>query len=153
MKNIGEKLKTSREEKGLSQDEVSEDLKISVTDLNNIEQGNKEKFKDNYLLKKYIYDYSKYLGLDSDAIIEEFNEFMFEFTSRIPTDVIDRINEQKEEEEKNKQALSPYTIDNRSIDDKRKKVIIVLISIVVIIIILALLFAGKDNTNISMLVE
>lgn len=52
MKVIGEKLKTSREEKGLSLEEVSEDLKIKVEDLKNIELGNKDSFQDIYFLKK-----------------------------------------------------------------------------------------------------
>ena len=54
MKVIGEKLKTSREEKGLSLEEVSEDLKIKVEDLKNIELGNKDSFQDIYFLKKAI---------------------------------------------------------------------------------------------------
>lgn len=33
MKDIGEKLKASREESGLSLEEVSEDLRISVSDI------------------------------------------------------------------------------------------------------------------------
>ena len=48
MKDIGEKLKASREESGLSLEEVSEDLRISVSDIKNIEQGNKDAFLDNY---------------------------------------------------------------------------------------------------------
>ena len=53
MEIIGEKLKASREEKGLSLEEVSEDLNIKVEDLNNIELGNKSAFEDIYFLKKY----------------------------------------------------------------------------------------------------
>ena len=54
MEIIGEKLKASREEKGLSLEEVSEDLNIKVEDLNNIELGNKSAFEDIYFLKKSI---------------------------------------------------------------------------------------------------
>ena len=42
MEVIGEKLKASREEKGLSLEEVSEDLKIDIKDLENIEIGNRK---------------------------------------------------------------------------------------------------------------
>ena len=110
MEVIGEKLKSSREEKGLSLEEVSEDLKIEIKDLKNIESGNRKSFDDVFILKKYIYEYAKYLGLDYDKLVEEFNEFMFEYTSKIPTDVIERISKQKEKEEMGKAALSPYTI-------------------------------------------
>ena len=82
MEVIGEKLKTSREEKGLSLDEVSEDLKISVKDLENIESGNRKAFQDVFTLKQYIRDYAKYLGLDYENLVEEFNEFIENFINR-----------------------------------------------------------------------
>ena len=56
MEIIGEKLKASREEKGLSLEEVSEDLNIKVEDLNNIELGNKSAFEDIYFLKNAIFE-------------------------------------------------------------------------------------------------
>ena len=74
MEVIGEKLKASREEKGLSLEEVSEDLKIDIKDLENIEIGNRKYFDDVYSLKNYIYEYAKYLGLDPETLVEEFNE-------------------------------------------------------------------------------
>ena len=96
MEVIGEKLKASREEKGLSLEEVAEDLKMPISDLSNIEKGDRKAFADIYILKKGIYDYAKYLGLDYESLIEEFNEYVFEYTSKIPTDVIERISKQKE---------------------------------------------------------
>ena len=99
MKVIGEKLKASREEKGLSLNEVSEDLNIDMKKLEELESGNRDAFSDIFALKKYIYDYAKYLGLDYEQLIEDFNEFVFECTSKIPTDVIERISKQKEKEE------------------------------------------------------
>lgn len=143
MEVIGEKLKASREEKGLSLEEVSEDLKIEVKDLENIEKGDRNAFSDVYELKKYIYEYSKYLGLDYEQLIEEFNEFMFEYTSKIPTDVIERISKQKEKEEKSKAALSPYTIDNRK---KNTKVMaIVAVIVVLLIATLTIFFVAEKN--------
>ena len=115
MEVIGEKLKASREEKGLSLEEVSEDLKIKVKDLENIELGNRKEFEDVYELKNYIYEYAKYLGLDYEQIIEEFNEFMFEYTSKIPTDVIERISKQKEKEEIKEEKEFLFKIKKRAI--------------------------------------
>ena len=90
MEVIGEKLKSSREEKGLALEEVSEDLKIEVKDLKNIESGNRKSFDDVFVVKQYIYEYAKYLGLDYDKLVEEFNEFMFEYTSKIPTTKLEK---------------------------------------------------------------
>ena len=145
MKVIGEKLKTSREEKGLSLEEVSEDLKIKVEDLKNIELGNKDSFQDIYFLKKAIYDYAKYLGLDYEQLIEEFNEFMFECTSKIPVDVIEKISKQKEEAESNKKALSPYTKD--PVNNNKKKLIILGIIILLLVGIITSVILIKEKNS------
>lgn len=131
MEVIGEKLKASREEKGLSLEEVSEDLKIDIKDLENIEIGNRKYFDDVYSLKNYIHEYAKYLGLDTETLVEEFNEFMFEYTSKIPVDVIERISKQKEKEEMSKGALSPYTIINRKSSKKIIVIVLIIISILI----------------------
>jgi len=144
MEVIGEKLKTSREEKGLSLEEVSEDLKIKVKDLENIEAGNRKAFEDIYELRNSIYEYAKYLGLDYEELIEEFNEFMYEYTSKIPTDVIERISKQKEKEEMSKGALSPYTISNRK---DNKKLITIIIVIALILVSLVTIFYIKEKND------
>ena len=51
MKEIGELLRNSREEKGISIEEASEDLKLSKEVLEQIELGNKDVFKDIYELR------------------------------------------------------------------------------------------------------
>lgn len=144
MEVIGEKLKASREEKGLSLEEVSEDLKVEVKDLKNIESGNRKSFDDVFTLKKYIYEYSKYLGLDSEKLIEEFNEFIFEYTSRIPADAIERISKQKEEEEKEKGAKSPYTMVDRK---NYKKQILILAGIIILIVAMIVIFKVTGDTR------
>jgi len=146
MEVIGEKLKTSREEKGLSLDEVSEDLNIPVKDLDNIEKGNRNAFSDIYILKKDIYDYAKYLGLDYEDLIEEFNEYMFVYTSKIPTDVIERISKQKEKEEEKKGALSPYTMTNNK---KFSKKWIIIIIVLLLAITTAIVVITNNNNKKS----
>lgn len=150
MEVIGEKLKASREEKGLSLEEVSEDLKIDIKDLENIEIGNRKYFDDVYSLKNYIYEYAKYLGLDPETLVEEFNEFMFEYTSKIPVDVIERISKQKEKEEMSKGALSPYTIINRK--SSKKIIAIVLIIITILVSIFTVFYVTNREKKSSELV-
>lgn len=150
MEVIGEKLKASREEKGLSLEEVSEDLKIDIKDLENIEIGNRKYFDDVYSLKNYIYEYAKYLGLDPETLVEEFNEFMFEYTSKIPVDVIERISKQKEKEEMSKGALSPYTIINRK--NSKKIIAIVLIIIAILISIFTVFYVTNREKKSDELV-
>ena len=126
MKNIGLKLKDKREENGLSIEEVAEDLKMRPSQISSIEEGKTEDFKDVFYLKYFIRDYAKYLGLDSERILDEFNEYLFDMTSKIP---IELIKEAKKDKNENNDTISPYTKESSKI--KVPKIIIGLAAIVV----------------------
>ena len=83
LKEIGERLKETRESIGISIEEAAEDLKMRPSQIENIEAGNMEAFKDVFYLKYFIRDYSKYLGLDYEDMVDEFNEYLFDYTSKI----------------------------------------------------------------------
>ena len=89
MKDIGLKLKEKREENGVSVEEAAADLKMRPSQIISLEEGKKEDFKDVMTLKYFIRDYAKYLGLDGEKLVDEFNEFLFDFTSKIPVDKIE----------------------------------------------------------------
>ncbi len=108
MKELGEYLKITRLDNGVSMEEAAEDLNLSTLQLENIEKGNVRAFKDMYGLKQYIRQYAKYLGLDSEKVMDEFNEFLFEHTSKISLDDILEAK-QKSEEKEVKKVKSPYT--------------------------------------------
>lgn len=80
---------------GLTLDEVSKDLEIPVLSLEQIEDGNIGAFKDIFVLKDYLESYAKYLGLDYEDVIDEFNEYMFEKTSKIPMEEIEKAVKEK----------------------------------------------------------
>lgn len=109
MKELGEYLKQTRIENGVSITEACEDLEFSTSQLENIESGNVKAFKDVYDLKKYIKLYAKYLGLDSDKVVDEFNGFLFQHTSKISLDDIVAAQKMKEEQERERKVKSPYT--------------------------------------------
>jgi len=111
MKDIGERFRETRESMDISLEEVSEDLKISLNDIENLEEGNIEHFKDVTILKTLIREYSKYLGLDKDEMIDEFNEYLFDYTSRISLEEIVNAKKSIDEEERIK---SPYTIEHKN---------------------------------------
>ena len=130
MKNIGLKLKYKREETGLSIEEVAEDLKMRPSQISSIEEGKTEDFKDVFYLKYFIRDYAKYLGLDSERILDEFNEYLFDMTSKIP---IELIKEAKKDKNENNDTISPYTKESSKI--KVPKIIIGLAAIVILIVV------------------
>ena len=140
MKEIGEYLKETRIEAGVSLDEAAEDLNLSENVLENIESGNVRAFKDIYALKDDVIAYAKYLGIDSEKIEDEFNEFLFEKTSKIS--VADIMNAQREENKR--QVISPYTMEYK--EKKNLKPIyfsILLIFIAIIVIYLISLYLNK----------
>ncbi len=128
MEEISELLRTTREEMGISINEVSMDLNIDVILLENIENGNAKAFKDVYKLRNYILEYSKYLGLDIDKSNDMFNDYLFEKTSRISlADLKDSTNDN------NPKISSPYT---KEYVEKKKVWPVILIVIVAVILAL-----------------
>ena len=132
MKEIGIKLKEKREDGGLSISEVAEDLKVEVSDIDSLESGYKDNFSDIYVLKDLISSYAKYLGLDSEKLLNEFNEYMFSQTSRIS---LEDIKKARDESDSNSvdTITSPYTKINKN----RKKVIV---SFILIFLFLLFIF-------------
>jgi len=141
---ISEVIRSTREASGVSLEEVSKDLEIPILILEQIEEGNIGAFKDIFLLKEYISDYAKYLGLNPDEVIDEFNEYMFEVTSKIPMDEIEKaVRERALEETKEIRVASPYT---KAAPTKQDKQFILMIIFIVILVILAILWAVKQIT-------
>lgn len=111
MKELGEYLKKTRISNGVSLTEACEDLDFSTVQLENIEGGNVRAFKDVYELRDSIKSYAKYLGLDSDKVVDEFNGFLFQHTSKISLDDIRNAQKNKEKLLEEKRVKSPYTLE------------------------------------------
>ena len=140
--SIGSALKEAREQSGVSIEEASEDLKINAGFLLNIEEGKIGCFKDIFELKEYISSYAKYLGLDSDKLMDEFNEYRFEYTSKIPVKEIERIAKKEAKEETGK-ISSPYTRKPRKHNNAYYIGVYV---IIVLLVILAIVWSVKQIT-------
>ena len=153
MKEIGEKLREARESMGITIEEAANDLKIRASQVESIEDGDKDAFKDIFYLKMFIKNYSKYLGLDYDKMVEEFNEYLFDFTSKISIDDIRKA--EKEQKKKNKKLktvkiASPYTVEKQEKQVPRFLIIlgiVILIVIVVYVIVLVLTNKPEEITN------
>ena len=115
VKEIGAKLHETRENIGISIEEAAEDLKTRPSQIENIENGNMDAFKDVFYLKYFIRDYAKYLGLDYENMVDEFNEYLYDFTSKISVDDIKNARKKtlKEERSKEPRVMSPYTIERK----------------------------------------
>ena len=146
MKELGEKLSELRKNNGVTLEEASHDLSISSLELESLENGNFKAFKDVYELKNIIKTYSKYLGEDEEKILDEFNDFLFEKTSKISLDDL-KVN--KKEEEKEERVSSPYTKIKPSRYDYAPIVLIIVVLVFISLIIYLILAFFKDDDNIN----
>jgi len=134
MKEIGEKLKEARENMGISISEVAGDLNVAVKQIENLEEGNMESFKDVFYLKYFIRDYAKYLGLNKEDLVDEFNEYLFDYTSKLSLEEIKKAQKEEKKDKIEKKIKSPYTIERKS--GIYIPPIIIYIAIIILIVIL-----------------
>ena len=102
-------------------------------------------FKDVFYLKYFIRDYAKYLGLDSEKILDEFNEYLFDMTSKIPVDLI---NQAKKEKKCSEEIISPYTKE-KNIKIKLPKLFIALGILVSTVIVGYILISNHKGNDFS----
>ncbi len=76
MKEIGIIFKEKREEIGIKAEEAAKDMNITMPQLENLEDGNVNAFKDIFFLKDLVRKYAVYLNVDEEKIMEEFNDFV-----------------------------------------------------------------------------
>lgn len=146
MKELGYYLQDTRRSNGVSLEEAATDLNVDVSYLENIESANVRAFKDVYYMRELIKEYAKYLGLKEDKIQDEFNDFLFEHTSKISLEDIRSAQKKKEEEaklENTKKIQSPYTKEYKR---KVKKMPFVIIgSIFILAIVIAIIAIETIN--------
>ena len=147
MKELGESLSILRKNNGVTLEEAANDLGITEKELEAIENGNVKVFKDVYELKKTISNYAKYLGLDEDKIIDEFNDFIFSKTSKISKEDIQAVRNKNEEKEE--KVSSPYTKIGKSRYDFAPIVLLVVILIFISLVVYLILSRIKSDDNIN----
>lgn len=153
MKELGEYLRDTRLQNGVSIEEAAEDNELSSSQLENIENGNLRAFKDVYKLKEYVKNYAKYLGLDPNDVVEEFNDFLFEHTSKISLDDILEAKRQLDIEKEEKKVKSPYTKEYKERFHYRRLFIVIgILSLVVIFIFLLLSLFNKESIDSRVLI-
>lgn len=146
MKEIGEYLRQERRKNGVGINEASEDLNINSQLLEAIESGNYKAFKDVFELKTAIRSYAKYLGLNVDDILDDFNDFIFEKTSKIS---LDDIKNAKKNDEKIMRIASPYTKIKHTRYDFAPIVLLVAILLFISLIVYIILKVSHDDPKMT----
>ena len=98
----------------------------------------------------FIRDYSKYLGFDEEKMLDEFNEFFFEETSKIPIKEIEKASKEKKlKDEHEKKVVSPYTIEEK----KKSKLIPIIVGLIIALLmfligyIIVTEYVNPDNSE------
>lgn len=143
MKELGEYLKKTRIGNGVSLTEACEDLEFSTLHLENIESGNVRAFKDVYELRDSVKSYAKYLGLDPNKVVDEFNDFLFQHTSKISLEDIRNAQRKSEEDEASKRVKSPYTMEYKA----KFKILPLVYVIVGILLLVIIIYVIVSNVN------
>lgn len=150
MKEIGEKLKEARENIGITIEEAAEDLKLEPIQIEQIESGDMDSFQDIFYLKYFIRDYSKYLGLNKEDMVDEFNEYLFDYTSKISLEDIKNARKKVEKKDDSKTIHSPYTMEYKKNTNVLLYVGIVFVLVIVFVVGYFLLkgyFHQEENRN------
>jgi len=149
MKEIGQSFKEAREKIEITKEEVIKDLNITMGQLENLEDGNANAFKDVFFLKDLVKKYSKYLNLDEDEIMSLFNDFIFGYTSRIPVDdILEQTREINIIEKKNNvdKISSPYTKTKK--ESNLKYIVLYTSAVILLIVLLFLILAYFNNREL-----
>lgn len=85
MKELGELLRTTREQKGISLKDIQESTKIRLTYLEAIERGDLAGIPGEVYRKGFISNYAAAVGLDSQAILERYNRIKTEMEQPAPS--------------------------------------------------------------------
>lgn len=161
MKELGNYLKEIRENNGVSIEEAADDLEVDSFLLESLEEGNVRAFKDVLSIKEKVREYAKYLGLNPDEVADEFNDFLFEHTSKISlSDILEAEKEKNKEKNKekdntSKKVISPYTrVKKKKINKKALySVIGIILLFVVIILILINIMKPKEEKIVNELFD
>ena len=143
MKELGEYLRRMRVSNGVSITEAAEDLDLAPSLLENLESGNVRAFKDMYELREVVKGYAKYLGLSPEKVVDEFNDFLFEHTSKISLDDIKAAQKSINDKKDENKIKSPYTKEYK----EPKKVWPIIYIIVGIVLLIGIIYLIISNIN------
>jgi cytoskeletal protein RodZ len=109
LKEIGDFLKSAREEKGISLDEVSDATKIPKRHLSSLEEGNFSCFSGEVYLRGALKNYAEVVGLNPKEIISGY-ELLLKKKKTIENGKID---EKKHKKQQLKEDNKPVVFRNR----------------------------------------
>lgn len=85
MKTLGEYLRSEREKKGITVEQVASATKISVRILHFIEADDYTDLPAKPFVRGFVISYSRFIGLEPNEVLTRFSDFIEEGSSKRPT--------------------------------------------------------------------
>lgn len=150
---VGQKLEEARKRKGVSLREVSESTKIRGDYLSAIETGNYEINLPEVYLRGFVRLYSKFLGLDQDAMVADLNVEIGKTSERTIKKSLGSIVSQDNLENKDRTSVKNQQIAPNKSSSSRSNLNLtlpIILSFVGVFIVLAVIFTiylnkGEDE--------
>ena len=92
-------------------------------------------------MKYFIRDYAKYLGLNKEDLVDEFNEYLFDYTSKLSLEEIKKAQKEERKDKIEKKIKSPYTIERKSGFYVPPVLIYTLIGILIVLLLILIIIS------------
>ena len=129
---VGDELRGARERMGATVEEAADELCLSTDFLNALEDDVYSKLPEPIYVRGYIRSYSRFLGLQGDALVEKYNSLL---------------SEQAGGNEPGSQRTSTTVSSSMAATSNHKRYVIYLLSVLVIglILVLSLLYWSESD--------
>ncbi|RMC46166.1 RodZ family helix-turn-helix domain-containing protein [Lactobacillus sp. ESL0230] len=143
MADIGDKLRSAREAKGLSIEDVEKATKIQGRYLTAIEQNDFDKLPGDFYVRAFIRQYAQVVGLDGKELLNEYHQ---EIPQAEPDEYVEESIDNKSEE------VSKTTNSKKKLWKDYLPRIIIILGIVVVVLVCYMVYAhfssaGNQNNN------
>jgi len=148
---IGQKLEEARNRKGISLREASESTKIRGDYLSAFEAGQFDIDLPEVYLRGFVRLYSRFLGLDQDAVLSDLNLEMGNTSSRSAKKSLGSLTppDSTEGSDYSNAPAPPVksSVESANLPNLVKPLLIVVAGIVLLTIVILIAFSGGDDIN------
>lgn len=142
MADIGDKLRSAREAKGLSIADIEKATKIQSRYLNAIEQNDFDKLPGDFYVRAFIRQYAQIVGLDGKELLSEYHQ---DVPASKPDEYVENSIDNKSEE------VRETTDSKKNLWKNYLPRIAVFLGVIIVILIIYVLYAhlssGGQNNN------
>lgn len=138
MADIGEKLRSAREAKGLSIEDIEKATKIQSRYLTAIEQNDFDKLPGDFYVRAFIRQYAQIVGLDGKELLSEYHQDVPESK---PDEYVENSIDNKSEE------VRETTDNKKNLWKNYMPRIAICLGVIIVILVVYVLYARLSSNN------